>query len=251
MLNYLIPLIISPLNQSFFLIFISLLILKFTSFPKWIGKSIMIFSFVWLALCSQYFFSYILIAPLESQFPPLKVKNKKWQDATAIWVLACYHYDADALPLVSQFTHCSMERLVQAANMYRIKPIPIYLTGGAFNKDTQKSHANQAAKFLVTMGVPKKDIRIIEKGINTLSEAQALKTKLKMQKIAVVSSATHGLRLSYILQQQDINFTFVPVHFSTKAGNKYKLNMPSNYALMRSERALYEYAALAKYFMLN
>lgn len=247
MLDTIAHILISPINQSLFGIALGFVLLTFTKIKPWIGKCLVYFSVFWVALCSQYFFSYWLIDPLEKAFPPIQEKSKQWQNANAIWVLACYHFDAESLPLVSQFNHCSIERLVQAANMYKVKRTPIYVTGGNFNINTELGYANQASKLLAALGVKKSDINIINKGRNTLSEALEVSAYIKHEKLAVISSATHGIRLSKILKSTNIDFIFIPVHYATKGEIVYTLNAPSTHALLRSERAFYEYAALIKY----
>lgn len=249
MLDTIAHILISPINQSLIGIGLGLALLSFTNIKRWIGKCLVMFSLIWVALCSQYFFSYWLIEPLEKAFPPVKMQSNQWQSSDAIWVLACYHFDADSLPLVSQFNHCSLERLVQAANMYRVKPMPIYLTGGTFNINTELDYASQATKLLVALGVNTPDIKIIKQGSNTLSEAKALSEYIIHQKLAVISSATHSIRLSKILKHSDIDFILVPVHYATKGDIVYTINAPSSNALIRSERAFYEYAALIKYWL--
>ncbi|MFT5282458.1 MAG: hypothetical protein ACI94Z_001285, partial [Yoonia sp.] len=251
MLEHIAHILIAPLNQFVLGILLGLAILKFTPTVRWVGKSIVVMSVMWGFLCSQYFFSHWLAAPLENVFPPVQVTSEKWQHATAIWVLACYHFEAEKLPRVSRFNHCSIERLVHAANMYRVKTMPIYLTGGDFNKQSSLQHATEAAKFLIELGVAKGDIKIKSEGENTAAEAAQITTALnqlnKPHMLAVVSSATHGLRLSKILAANKINYVFIPVHYFAKGSIQYKLNMPSNAALARSQRAFYEYAALVKY----
>ena len=153
MLDTIAHILISPINQCLFGICIGLVLIKFTKLSSWLGKCAIYLSLSWAFLCSQYFFSYMLIEPLEKAFPPVKSQSKQWQDANAIWVLACYHFDASSLPLISQFSHCSIERLVQAANMYRVKPMPIFLTGGRFNHNTDLDYASQATKLLEELGV--------------------------------------------------------------------------------------------------
>lgn len=251
MLDTLTHILISPINQGLLGIGFGMAILNFTNMKPWVGKFFIWFSVIWVTLCSQYFFSSLLIEPLEKAFPPVKTENIQWQNSDAIWVLACYHFDAEPLPLISQFNSCSIERLTQAAIMYKAKAIPIYLTGGSFNKNTKLNHAQQASKLLVELGVNKLDIKIINKGQNTVSEAQEISGQLYKKKLAVVSSATHGIRLNSILTKLDINFIFVPVHYASKHDVGFTINAPSIQALDRSERAFYEYGALIKYWLIH
>jgi uncharacterized SAM-binding protein YcdF (DUF218 family) len=234
---------------------LGLALLKFTDIKRNIGKTIVAFSIIWGVLCSQYFFSYWLIAPLENAFEPIPVYSEKWQSADAIWVLACFHFEAEELPRVSRFNQCSLERLVHAANMYRVKPMPVFLTGGDFNTETTLHHASEAAALLIELGVEASDIVIIDKGYNTASEGVKIQAEInKLEKphtLAVVSSASHGIRLSKMLTKSDIKHIFIPVHYATKGNIEYRVNMPSATALARSERALYEYAANIKYWLQN
>ncbi|MFT6269536.1 MAG: uncharacterized SAM-binding protein YcdF (DUF218 family) [Alphaproteobacteria bacterium] len=255
MLDYIAHVLISPLNQCLLGVVLGLAMLKFSSIARWVGKFVCIISLLWFFLCSQFFFSYWLIAPLENAFPAVQVTNEKWQKADAIWVLACYHFEAERLPRVSRFNHCSIERLVHAANMYRIKAVPIYLTGSDFNKNSSLQYARQAAMFLAELGVAQEDIKIMNKGTNTAAESAQISAAINLldapQTLAVVSSATHGTRLSRMLEKNNINYIFIPVHYATKGDIEYRLNMPSNFALARSQRAFYEYAALVKYWLAN
>lgn len=238
--------LISPINQWLLGILIGAYLLKFTKLNHLIGKGIIILSTLWVLLCSQYFFSYLLIKPLERENPPIKVEDPSWQDADGIWVLACYHFEEDILPRVSQFNDCSVQRLVHAANMYRVKQVPIYLTGANFVESSPRMHSVVAAEFLSTLGVNKQDIIILNKGTNTKEEADAIKTSFNDKKLAVVSSATHGKRLMALMKIKNINSVFIPVDYDAVGVLNLKLNLPSSTSLVRAERAMYEYAALIR-----
>jgi uncharacterized SAM-binding protein YcdF (DUF218 family) len=249
MLDYIAHILISPLNQTLLGLLTSVLLLKFTKIHKAVVNSIILTSLIWLWLCSQFFFSHWLISPLEKAHKTITIDNPLWQQTTATWVLACYHFDDDTITLVSQFNHCSLERLVHAASMYHVNKAPIYLTGGFFNHQSKVSHAEYSSKLLMQLGVNEKDIIVVAEGQNTLQEAAALKKHLQHETIAVVSSATHGIRLHKVLNSEDIEFVFVPVHFSSKGKNNMGVNFPSLIALRRSERAMYEYAAIVKHWI--
>lgn len=246
MFEFLVRLLISPLNLSLTLAIIGALCIRFKLAPMLIGTSLIGVSIVWLLLCSQYMFSYLLISPLEQNFQVVKIEDEKWQESKAIWVLACYHYDAEELPEVSQFNRCSLERLVHAANMHRKKNIPIYLTGGIFNNRSKINHAQKAADFLYHLGVPKSDLIIINAGTNTREESVAILANNNHGKLAIVSSATHGNRISNLMIAGNQAFIFIPVHFATSKQKEFELNFPSIDSIAKVERALYEYAALAR-----
>ncbi len=238
--------LISPINQFLCGLILGICLLKLTSFKKYVGLGIIALSSLWILLCSQYFFSYLLIKPLERTHPPIKVEDPIWHDASGIWVLACYHFEEVGLPRVSQFNDCSVQRLVQAANMYRVKPIPIYLTGADFVESSSRMHSDVAAEFLNALGVDSKDIIILRSGTNTMEEAQAIGTHVKHAKLAIVSSATHGSRVTAIADKKNIDNVFIPVDYWAVGELKYKLNFPAAPSLIRAERAMYEYAALIR-----
>lgn len=255
MIEYLAHQLVSPLNQTILGVLLGCILLKFTAIKRSVCKAFITLSLVWGALCSQYFFSYWLMAPLEKAFEPVKVSSEKWRTADAFWVLACFHFEAETLPRVSRFNHCSLERLVQTANMYRVKPMPIYLTGSDFNIESTLNHASEAAQLLIELGVNPSDIIVINEGNDTASEGAKVSAQINKLKqpftLAVVSSASHGIRLSKMLAKSKIDYIFIPVHYATKGDIEYRLNMPSSEALARSNRAFYEYAAIVKYWLAN
>lgn len=246
MLDTIAKVMVSPINQSFLIAAIGLIVyLVSKRRRKKLSAMFVGLGFAWFLLCSQFFFSHLLMAPLENAYPPIKLEHEKWHKADGIWVLACYHFDAEDLPLVSQFNHCSLERLIHAASMYKAHPKPIYLTGGNFVKQSPKMHAEQAAALLVSLGVLAEDIQIISQGHDTWQEAKQISAN--KQFLAVVSSASHGRRIGIMLNALQVDHVFVPVHYSIKGDNIFLPNLPSIYALSRSERAMYEYAAIVKF----
>lgn len=246
MLESIAHIMVSPISQFIFGMVIGAILIKYTDSSKVIGKGIIGASLIWLFLCSQYWFTYILIKPLERNTPPIKIEDIRWQSANAIWVLACYHFEEVALPRVSQFSDCSLERLVQAANMYRKNPLPIYLTGTSFVDGSPQIHSEIAAEFLKTMGVKQSDIIIVNKGTSTAEEMNAMGSLLNQQKVAIISSATHGRRLLSLAKQHNISSIFIPVDYQAVGEFKLSINAPAASSLMRAKRAMYEYAALIR-----
>ena len=246
MVEYIAHIMISPLNQFIFGSLAGILFIRFTKTKQAIGKGLIIISWIWVLLCSQYWFSNTLLRPLEQSSPPIKLEDPQWHDTEAIWVLACYHFEMNELPRVSQFSDCSLERLVHAANMYHAKPSPIYLTGENFVEFSNQNHSDIAAEFLMTMGVNENHIIPIPTGTNTKEEVEAIKTKIKEHKVAIVSSATHALRVSALADSSNIDYVFVPVDYEAVEKFRFRLNFPSISSLKRAERAMYEYAALVR-----
>jgi uncharacterized SAM-binding protein YcdF (DUF218 family) len=234
----------SPVNQTIFAILMAwLLSFKLKPFRKHL-KKINFFALFWLYLCSQPFFSYLLMQPIESKFPPVKASDLRWQPSDAIWVLACNHYYNEELPDVSRWNECSLQRLVHAFMMYEVKPTQIILTGGDFSHEGGYSYAEQASLFLINLGVKKSDIVSIPVGTNTQEELNALEAIVTERKLAIVSSASHGLRISKLMKDfPQYDFIFIPVDHQNTVKPTYILGMPKIDSLERSRRAIYTYFA--------
>lgn len=260
MLTYLAHILVSPINQCLLMIFIGYCISRCTNkYPRAIPTSLALASF-WFLLCTQYFFANLLMKPIEAQSPPIRLESDSWRNTTGIWVLACYHHEAEDLPIVTQFNACSLERLVHAALMYKTQNMPIYLTGADFNQRSETMHAEKAKELLVKLGVKEVDINVITKGKNTREEAKALASKISLtnakdtvKAISVVSSASHGVRIQNLMRELKQPIVFVPVHTMVKGPIHYGFNWPNANAMRQTERAIYEHLALFrdKWFRTN
>jgi len=241
---------ISPLNQALTLLAIALIIRWWRPSFKKTFRACVFTSVVWFYLCSQYFFSHLLIAPLEDYAPAKKLADMQHHDNSAIFVLACYYYDAPDMPLVSQWNDCSLRRLVQAYLMYKTKPQPILLTGGKFLENTDVVYANVAKEFLLALGVPEQDIRAIKADNGTRAEIFALQqAQYAFKHYYIVSSATHSFRLSKLMLAANLpGYTLFPVDQYNIRENSFDPSLPKLMHLERSEAAFYEYAAIVKFY---
>lgn len=243
--------LVSPLNQAILILAIACLIVWARPHWKKRYRSCLFASAMWLYLCSQYFFSYILIAPLENYAEPIKLEDMRAHNNSSIFVLACYYYDAADKPLVSQWNDCSLRRLVQASLMYKAQPQPILLTGGDFSEFSDAVYADAAKAFLIELGVPGDHITAINTNPGTKAEVFALQqNEYAYEHYYVVSSATHSFRLSFLMNQAGMtHHTLFPVHhYNVKAFN-FEPSLPSVFHLQRSQAAFYEYAAIVKMWL--
>lgn len=250
MIRELAHILTSPINQFIVVLAIAALLSWKNVISTTAFKISSIIALLWLYLCSQPFFSSMLLRPIENEYPPVTAQNKVWQNSSAIWVLACNHYNQPELPDVSRWNRCSLERLVHTYQMYRIKAMPIYLTGGMFSNDDSFSYASQAKDFLLRLGVPNEFIVPIDEGTNTEEELIALlnqKNIEEINKIAIVSSASHGRRIAKLMAlNTKINFIFIPVEHLTAPHTEITLGWPSVKSLEKSQRAIYAQMANAE-----
>ncbi|MFC4700128.1 YdcF family protein [Glaciecola siphonariae] len=200
----------------------------------------------WLYLCSQYFFSYWLLSPLETHSKHIDIYQESSFDNSAIFVFACYFYDADNMPDVDQWNDCSLRRLTHASLMYKASKQSIILTGGDFNEYSDASYSLAARDFLVRMGVDENDILVVDAGTNSSEEVQALKNQqASFSHYHVITSATHAYRVDTLFARYNFSSYCVhPVdHYNVNEFN-FDPSLPSIANLERTRAAFYEYAAI-------
>lgn len=223
-------------------------LLKHLLSKKKLGNIIIVMSFLWLLFCSITYTSVLLVHHLEHQYPVTKVESDKWRNVDAIVVLACYFYDDDSLPFVSKWPNCSLQRNLHAVLMYRQKALPIYLSGG-LRGGADTTYAYQNAQFMLTMGVPESSLQLVPQGNNTHAEVQALSKVLAGKKIALVTSASHIQRAKHYFEKYDMIVTPIPVEHLSEKNIEPEFGLPNATSLYRSERAIYEYLALAYQYL--
>ena len=233
------PLVHGPLLFAI-LQLLSRLPIRGTRILKWLSY----IPLLWLGFCSLIYPSVMLIKPLEDQYPTIRLTSPLWQKADGIVVLACNHFDDDALPFVSKWPQCSLQRNLHAALMYQKKPLPIFLAAGIINQLDTKSQAQYNKEFLITLGVKANDIHIFPEGHDTESEVNALAPHLKNKYIALVSSASHLPRAAEYFRLHQISVLPIPVEHLSRKNVSFVLGLPNGLSLYRSERAIHEYLGL-------
>ena len=238
--------LVSPLVHFTILIVVGLLI---QIAGKWsrLRNSLWSIACIWLLLCSQPLFSGLLLRPLEFHFPVVKVQELASKQVDGIAVLACYYHTNDNMPEINNWNECALQRLLQAYRAHKTTKAPIYLTGGHFLKDANISYADQAKALLIQMGVEQKSIISIPIGKRTSEEIAALHRNVDVENFVIISSATHMRRLNHILNLYNVKqFTLMPIDFLSGDEVTLHLALPAAYSVVHSERAIYEYFALAQ-----
>jgi uncharacterized SAM-binding protein YcdF (DUF218 family) len=244
----------SPLNQSLLILAMGLCFRAYLPSKKALYRSCYIVATSWLYVCSQGFFSYWLIAPLENYAKPRAIETLSTAGSpsnSAIFVFACYYFDAPNMPEVSRWSDCSLRRLMHTALMYKQHPQPIVLTGGNFTEHSQAYYASAAKHFLMTLGVAESDIIDINSGTNSEQEVQALvNANLPYTHYHVVSSATHSYRVNSLLKRNNLPlFTLHPIDQNNVDPFEFSLSLPHISSLERSRSAIYEYFAIVKMWL--
>lgn len=233
----------SPLVHGPITFIILRVLLRYTE-RKWWQQAFTYLPVAWVFLCASTYPSILLVRHLENKFPPLPLTSTSWQSADAIVVMACYYFDDENLPLVSRWPRCSLQRNLQAAMLYKIKKMPIYLAGGKLFSKDRLSQAEFNKSVLVKLGVDEHDIVVITRGYNTKTEVQALSDSLSAKKIVLITSAAHMLRAVGYFSHSDTNIIASPVDYLARTDVGFRVTLPNAQSLYRSERAIHEYLGL-------
>lgn len=210
-------------------------------------KMMLTLSLCWLALCSQPYFSDLLLYPLEHKFPQPNLDTK----TDYIHVLGCYYDTAGAMTEISRWSECSLQRNIEAFRIYQNTGSKIIVTGGNFLTDKDVNYAERAADFLYSLGVNPSDIVIISEGKTTSEEIERILTRFPHATLGAVSSATHLTRLKMMYQEHASPVVLFPVDYTSTGELVPSLKLPSTSALIGVQKALYEYLAIAKYKLIT
>ena len=207
-------------------------------------------AFFLLAVFSQPYSAVLLLHPLEfgESYNLQHIALEYTPDI--LYAPACYYSTTGQKTEVSNFHTCSMQRIVQLARVAQLKPnAQIIVTGGNYLRDQDVFFAEKARALLLSLGIDEQRILAVNKGSTTLSEVQSISSQLNKKTILAISSATHGQRLVDILSPHAAKVYFYPVDFLSNGQLTPFLDLPSATALEANRRALYEYGAIAKYYL--
>ena len=234
----------SPLCVSLVLLAASVCYLKLLKPQR--ATTFLTISLALLLVFSQSWVANLLLYPLEFSELEEQRNNAK---PDIIFVPACYYHTEGNIPEITRWHECSIQRMLQAHQLHKELQIPIVLTGGNFLHDKSIFFASKAKMFMMTLGVDEENIIAIPSGYNTRSEVIALKARLPEKNILAISSATHRFRLSHLLSDFQYQHEVIGVDFHSSGELTPYLSKPSPNALYNTGRAVYEYLAIAKYFI--
>ncbi|GMM68912.1 hypothetical protein MTsDn1_22070 [Alteromonas sp. MTD1] len=236
--------LVSPLCLSICLLLLNILMLKRNKLSA--VKTFNIVALSLLLVFSQPWVADLVLNPLEFQSASTEAKEIQ---PDYIFVPACYYHTEGNVPTITRWHECSLQRMLEAIKQQKKLEVPIVLTGGKFLQNKDVVFAREAEKFLHTFGVNHNNIIVIEAGWNTKSEVISLKEHLPDARVVAISSATHQIRLSYLLSDAGIEHTISAVDYHSSGDLSFYIVPPSSNALIKIQRAAYEYLALLKYFL--
>lgn len=210
------------------------------------AKRLLSVTFISLMIFSQSWVSSIILYPLEFGFDE---ESETFDVPEYIYTPACYYSTHGAVPEISRWHECSLQRLLQAKMLSEQYQVPLVLTGGNFLFDKTIGYAIKAQEFLVSLGMPADNIIVLNEGSSTFTEIKAFGKSYPNTKVLAVTSATHQRRVSMMLADANIQAKVKGVDFKSSGELKPFASMPSATALDSTRKAFYEYVALLKYLI--
>jgi uncharacterized SAM-binding protein YcdF (DUF218 family) len=238
----------SPLSLICLILGIALILRQFKF--KRLYKACL-YSVISLALLTtQPYFADLLLYPLEHEIAYSEtVEGLEGTDF--IVSPACYYSTVGNVSEISRWSHCSLQRLVQASKLSKELDKPILVTGGNFLHDPDINYSQKAYDLLLELGVSRKNLILVAKGTDTASEVESIKSYIIKKNVILVTSATHMKRASLLLSEHCNEINIFPVDFHSSGSLAPYLKIPSVSAIRRVEIAIYEYGARVKYFLLS
>lgn len=178
-----------------------------------------------------------LLSPMERTFKQYDLDTR----VSTIVVLGCGHSNDGMLPVTAQLYSCSLYRLAEAMRIYNANPGSKIITSG-YGGTEQFSNAFMVKEAAVAMGVPARDISIIELPRNTQEEADAIKLKLGNKKFALVTSASHMTRAIDIFNDRGLFPIPAPTGHLAKDASRdnWWQQLPQSQNLRKAETWWYE-----------
>lgn len=235
--------LISPLPVTVLLLTVGGFMLLKTSqfqYSKYI-KVCILSGVVLLIVASSPITAFYLLRPIETAYPKYQDQLKQVDN---IVVLGCYHSSDKLLPDIANVHPCSLYRLIEALRLSRVYPsAKLYLTGWQNDNKNKLSHPEYSAKILISLGVSKQRITVIEGSKDTEEEIQVLQPVLTHKQNLIVSSASHFNRAMKLFNTYNLKVTPVPIEYLTHKGGdwNWRLFIPDPDALQMTQRAIYEY----------
>ncbi|MCG8709046.1 envelope biogenesis factor ElyC [Brenneria sp. 4F2] len=230
--------LLQPLPMILLLMGIGLLCAGFTRWQRG-GKTLILISWLTLALISIQPVSDRLLSPLETRYPTWQPGQPK---VDYIVVLGGgYTYNPDWAPSANLISN-SLPRVTEGIRLYQANPGAKMIFTGAAAQGNPVSAAKTAALVAESLGVPAQDILTLDTPRDTAEEAVSTAKVVGERPFLLVTSASHLPRAIRFFQAQGLRPIPAPANQMaiTTALNLWEKILPSAYWLSHSERAWYE-----------
>jgi uncharacterized SAM-binding protein YcdF (DUF218 family) len=206
------------------------------------GKVLVTLGTVLLLLLSTGHVANLLLAPLETAYPPV-------DDAASLtaaaggplrWIGVLHAgQTADApLPLTARVSFTTLSRLAEGIRLHRLLP------GSKLAVSVEPPEsAGDMTELLRVLGVAPEQLQIVVGARDTAEEAALMQRLVGAEPFALITSASHLPRAMAIFQARGMRPVPVPAAYLVRPYAEYRYWSPSLRGLERSDRAVYEYLA--------
>lgn len=254
-LSKLLPTLVYPIGLTFVLLAAALFAFKS---EKW-RLRFLIAAFLILWVTGLPFPGAWLTRSLETTVPPLPA-----DETAAVAVVLGGGTESFEAPRQMVEIGGAGDRILYAAKLYHEGRVGKLLFGGAYFaplSGKKPSVAAEMADIAERLGVPKEDILIQETSLNTAEEAAAdavILREMDVEKIIVVTSATHIFRAVNLFKKQGFDVVAAPTDFTYSdaewedlthptAESWYRYVIPQSGNIRAFETAVKEYLGVLMY----
>jgi uncharacterized SAM-binding protein YcdF (DUF218 family) len=228
-----------PLTLCLILLLAGLILLWFRKRER-MGKVLVTFGVLLLALLSYDAVSSRIISPLECRYPPASLSDAR--GARWIAVLGSGVRVEKGWPAAGQLSERSLARLAEGIRLHKLlSGCKLILSGGAVYQTVPE--AELMAEAARDLGVDEKDILIESASRDTEEQARRIRGIVGRDKLVLVTSAVHMPRAMALFKKEQM--TPVPAPAGVCVKNPPPLSpgdfYPGAETLWKSETAFHEY----------
>lgn len=228
-----------PLPFSLAIIFLGLIFLWFTKKQK-VGKILVTIGAVLLLFMGTRIATVLIISPLDHAYSVYKIDKNN--PVKFIVVLSGGAGFTSGVPMNTNSDHVTLSRIMEGIRIYKSIPgSKIVLTGGPVSSTIPFSVIE--SYLLVQLGIPKEDIILDTKSLDTTQEVLNVRKIVKDEPFVLVTSAVHMTRAVKLFQKQGMSPISAPTDFYV-SGRSYIIPIPSASSLHSIDAAIHEYIGI-------
>jgi uncharacterized SAM-binding protein YcdF (DUF218 family) len=180
-----------------------------------------------------------MLLPLERQYAPL-ASDRQLPEVGYVVVLGSGYEPYDHIPITAALDREGLMRVVEGVRLARrLVGARLVVSGGAANGHPAPAHGY--AQLAQALGIDSKSMIILDRAIDTSSEAHDVTKVVQSAPFVLVTSAWHMARAVRLMQRAGAH----PIPAPT---GQDRLNwsdwLPTSGGLAKTERALHEYMGL-------
>lgn len=236
LLKKIVSVAIMPINIVLILLIFSLL--YFRNRPS-TSLKYLVSAFLLLFISSIPIVSNTFMASIEDNYEPFTLSSKP---IDYIIVLGSWHTENAALPVTSQLSKDSLQRLVEVLRIYKLHPEARIITSG-HNNNNVVSNAQKMKQSLILLGVPEQKIITENFPKDTEEEAELISPRVQGSTVILITNANHMPRAMNYFQTQGIQPIAAPTGYWVKNIDKtegWHYYLPNGKKLQQTTIAWYE-----------